>query len=239
MTPRRNELGQPIGEPVPDWAPRPRPDITAIEGRYVRLERLDPDRHAPALWEANGLDVTGANWTYLSVGPFETFAAYDAWLRAVAPADDPYFLAIVDRATGVPVGVASFLRIDPAHGVIEVGHINFSPRAQRRPVATDAMYLMMQYAFALGYRRYEWKCDALNAPSRTAAGRLGFAYEGLFRQALVYKGRNRDTAWYSFVDHEFPPLSRAFEAWLAPDNFDPDGRQRRRLSDLTAEARRG
>ncbi len=239
MTPRRNAHGQPIGEPVPDWTPRPRPDITAIEGRYARLERLDPDRHAPALWEANGIDAAGANWTYLSVGPFDTFAAYDAWLRAVAPADDPYFLTIVDRATDLPVGVASFLRIDPAHGVIEVGHINFSPRAQRRPVATDAMYLMMQYAFTRGYRRYEWKCDALNAPSRTAAGRLGFTYEGLFRQALVYKGRNRDTAWYSVVDHEFPPLSRAFEAWLDPANFDSNGRQRRRLSDLTAEARRG
>ena len=239
MTPRRNALGQPIGDPVADWTPRPHPAITAVDGHYARLERLDPDRHARALWDANALDVTGANWTYLSVGPFDHFEGYDAWLRAVAPAADPYFVAIVDQATGIPVGVASYLRIDPANGVIEVGHINFSPRAQRRPVATDAMFLMMQHAFALGYRRYEWKCDALNAPSRTAAGRLGFTYEGLFRQALVYKGRNRDTAWYSIVDHEFPSLAGAFEAWLDPANFDGDGRQRRRLSDLTAEARRG
>lgn len=238
MSPRLNALGQPVGDPVDGWTPRPRPDITAIEGRYARLERLDPDRHGPALWQANALDTTGANWTYLAVGPFETFAAYDAWLRAMASGADPYFLAIVDRVTGEPVGVASYLRIDPAAGAIEVGHINFSPLAQRRPVATDAMFLMMQYVFALGYRRYEWKCDALNAPSRAAADRLGFSYEGLFRQALVYKGRNRDTAWYSIVDHEFPRLAGAFESWLDPANFDEAGRQRRRLSDLTAEARR-
>ncbi|MFN7979060.1 MAG: GNAT family protein [Vicinamibacterales bacterium] len=239
MSPRRNALGQPVGDPVDGWTPRPRPDITAIDGRYARLERLDPDRHGRALWAANALDTTGANWTYLAVGPFDTFEGYDAWLRAVAPGADPYFLAIVDRATGEPVGVASYLRIDPAMGVIEVGHINFSPRAQRRPVATDAMFLMMQYVFGLGYRRYEWKCDALNAPSRAAADRLGFSYEGLFRQALVYKGRNRDTAWFSIVDHEFPRLARAFETWLDPANFDADGGQRQRLSALTAEARRG
>lgn len=239
MTPRLNALGQPIGPPVDGWTPRPRPAITAIDGRYARLERLDPDRHARALWDANALDTTGANWTYLPIGPFDTFDAYDAWLRGVAPGADPYFLAIVDRATGQPVGVASYLRIDPANGVIEVGHINFSPLAQRRPVATDAMFLMMRHAFALGYRRYEWKCDALNAPSRTAAGRLGFTCEGLFRQALVYKGRNRDTTWYSIVDGEFPALAAAFDAWLDPANFGADGRQRHRLSDLTAEARRG
>lgn len=239
MSPRTNALGQPIGDPVDGWTPRPRPDISVIDGRYARLERLDPDRHGRALWAANALDTAGANWTYLAVGPFDTFEGYDAWLRAVAPAADPYFLTIVDRATGEPVGVASYLRIDPAMGVIEVGHINFSPRAQRRPVATDAMFLMMRYAFVLGYRRYEWKCDALNAPSRAAADRLGFSYEGLFRQALVYKGRNRDTAWYSIVDGEFPRLAGAFERWLDPANFDADGRQRQRLSDLTAEARRG
>jgi RimJ/RimL family protein N-acetyltransferase len=239
MSPRLNALGQPVGDPVDGWTPRPRPDITAIDGRYARLERLDPARHARALWDAHARDTTGANWTYLAVGPFDTFDAYDAWLRSVAPGADPYFLAIVDRATGTPVGVASYLRLDPAMGVIEVGHINFSPLAQRRPVATDAMFLMMQYVFALGYRRYEWKCDALNAPSRAAADRFGFSYEGLFRQALVYKGRNRDTAWYSIVDHEFPRLARAFESWLDPANFDAAGQQRRRLSDLTAEARRG
>jgi len=239
MSPHQNPLGQPIGAPVDGWSPRPRPSAAGLEGRYARLERLDPDRHGRALHEANALDTTGANWTYLPIGPFESFEAYDAWLRRVAPGDDPWFYAVVDRASGRPVGVASYLRIDPAAGSIEVGHINFSPLAQRTSAATEAMFLMMQYAFALGYRRYEWKCDALNAPSRAAAERLGFTYEGLFRQALVYKGRNRDTAWYSIVDHEFPALARAFEAWLSPDNRDDGGRQRRRLSDLVVEARRG
>ena len=238
MSPRLNSLGQPIGDPVDGWSPRPRPAAPDLEGRYARLERLDPDRHARALYDANALDATGANWTYLPIGPFESFEAYDAWLRRMAPGDDPWFYAVIDRASGRPVGVASYLRIDPPAGSIEVGHINFSPLAQRTSVATEAMFLMMQYAFALGYRRYEWKCDALNAPSRAAAERLGFVFEGLFRQALVYTGRNRDTAWYSIVDREFPALAGAFEAWLAAGNRDAAGRQIRRLSDLIAEARR-
>lgn len=239
MAPRLNALGQPIGDDVVGWTPRPRPTATVLEGAYARLERLDPDRHARALFEANALETTGANWTYLPVGPFESFEPYDAWLRGVAPGADPYFFTAIDRRTGAPVGVASYLRIDPNAGAIEVGHINFSPLAQRRAVATDAMFLMMQHAFALGYRRYEWKCDALNAPSRRAADRLGFTYEGLFRQAVIYKGRNRDTAWYSIVDHEFPAIERAFRNWLAPENHDADGRQRRRLPDLIADARHG
>jgi RimJ/RimL family protein N-acetyltransferase len=208
-----------------------------LDGAFTRLERLDPDRHGRALHEANALDASGANWTYLPVGPFATFEPYEAWLRQVAPGADPYFFAIIDRATALPVGVASYLRIDPAAGSIEVGHINFSPRAQRTSVASETMFLMMRHAFALGYRRYEWKCDALNAPSRVAAERLGFTHEGLFRQATIYKGRSRDTAWYSILDHEFPALERAFLAWLAPDNRDAEGRQVRRLADLIAAAR--
>ena len=145
---------------------------------------------------------------------------------------------MIDRATGQPVGVASYLRIDPAAGSIEVGHINFSPLAQRTSVATDAMFLMMRHAFGLGYRRYEWKCDALNAPSRAAAERLGFTYEGLFRQATIYKGRSRDTAWYSILDREYPTLEGAYLAWLASGNRAGDGRQVQRLADLIAEARR-
>ncbi|MEZ5417558.1 MAG: GNAT family protein [Vicinamibacterales bacterium] len=237
MTLHVNALGQPIGGPVPDWSPRPRPAAAVLEGRYARLERLDPDRHGRALHEANRLAPTDASWTYLPVGPFATFDAYDTWLRQVAPGTDPWFYTVIERAGGRPVGVASYLRIDPAAGAIEVGHINFSPLAQRTSVATEAMFLMMQYAFSLGYRRYEWKCDALNAPSRLAAERLGFTFEGLFRQALVYKGRNRDTAWYSVIDREFPVLDGAFRAWLAPANHDADGRQVRRLADLVAEAR--
>ena len=237
MTSHTNALGQPIGAPLDGWTPPPRPPRAVIEGRWARLEPLDPDRHAGALFEANALDTEGRNWTYLPVGPFATFQAYDDWLRRMAAGDDPLFFTLVDRATDRPVGVASYLRIDPAAGSIEVGHINFSPLAQRTRAATDAMYLMMREAFALGYRRYEWKCDALNAPSRAAAERFGFTYEGLFRQATIYKGRSRDTAWYSIVDDEFPAAKRAFETWLAADNFDAEGRQRQRLADVMAAAR--
>ena len=237
MTVYTNALGQPIGAPLDGWTPPPRPPRAANEGRWARLEPLDPDRHAGALFEANALDTEGRNWTYLPVGPFATFEAYDGWLRRMAAGDDPLFFTLVDRATDRPVGVASYLRIDPAAGSIEVGHINFSPLAQRTRAATDAMYLMMREAFALGYRRYEWKCDALNAPSRAAAERFGFTYEGLFRQATIYKGRSRDTAWYAIVDHEFPAVARAFGTWLASDNFDAEGRQRQRLADLMTAAR--
>lgn len=238
MTSRLNALGQPIGEPLDAWQPPPRPTTTALEGTWTRLERLDPARHARALYEANALDRDGRNWTYLPIGPFPTFDAYDAWLRGVASGGDPYFFTIVDRTTAAPVGVASYMRIEPAAGSIEVGHINFSPLAQRTSLASEAMWLMMQHAFALGYRRYEWKCDALNAPSRLAAERLGFTFEGVFRQATVYKGRSRDTAWYSILDGEFPAIERGFLAWLAPDNRDAEGRQVRRLADLVTEARR-
>jgi RimJ/RimL family protein N-acetyltransferase len=155
-------------------------------------------------------------------------------VRSVAGKDDPQFHAIVDRATGQAVGVASYLRIDPAAGSIEVGHINYSPLLQRTVAATETMYLMMRRAFELGYRRYEWKCNALNAPSRGAAQRLGFSYEGVFRQARVDKGRNRDTAWYAMIDTEWPALDQAFRRWLDPANFDEQGRQRTSLSELTA-----
>jgi RimJ/RimL family protein N-acetyltransferase len=237
MTTHTNALGQPIGPSLDGWQAPPRPPRTVIDGRWARLEPLDPDRHARALFDANALDADGRNWTYLPIGPFPTFAAYDEWLRRMAAGDDPLFFTLIDRDADRPVGVASYLRIDPAAGSIEVGHINFSPLAQRTRAATEAMFLMMRHAFGLGYRRYEWKCDALNAPSRAAAERFGFAYEGLFRQATIYKGRSRDTAWYSIVDHEFPAIERAFGQWLAPDNFDAEGRQRQRLADLMTAAR--
>lgn len=234
---RLNSLGQPIGDALAGWQAPPRPTVTALDGTFARLERLDPRRHAAALHAANALDTEGRNWTYLPVGPFEALEPYAQWLSEVAPKDDPYFFTVIDRASDRPVGVASYLRIDPAAGSIEVGHINFSPLAQRTSLASEAMFLMMRHAFSLGYRRYEWKCDALNQPSRDAAERLGFTYEGLFRQATIYKGRSRDTAWYSIVDREFPALEAAFEAWLAPANRAADGRQRQRLSDLIAAAR--
>jgi RimJ/RimL family protein N-acetyltransferase len=231
---RYNDLGQPIGFPVADWKEPPRPPRTALAGRYCRVEPLDPARHAVDLFRANALDAAGRNWTYTSYGPFSTFDAYRDWMTSYGLGDDPLFHAIVDSASGRAIGVASYMRIDPRSGSIEVGHINYSPLLQRKPAATETMYLMMKRAFELGYRRYEWKCDALNAPSRAAAQRLGFSFEGVFRQATVYKGRSRDTAWYAAIDSEWPELERAFLRWLDPANFDAQGNQHLRLSDLTA-----
>jgi len=230
---RTNALGQPIGDPVPGWSPPPLPSDDPMEGRYARVERLDAPRHASELFEANALDCDGRNWTYLSPEPFTSLDAYAAWVGDISRGRDPLFHAIVDRATNRSAGIASYMRISPEAGSIEVGHINFSPLLQGTRAATDAMYLMMRRAFALGYRRYEWKCDALNAPSRRAAQRLGLSFEGIFRQALVYKGRNRDTAWYAAIDAEWPALEAAFETWLAPSNFDAAGRQRISLRQLT------
>jgi len=231
---RTNELGQPIGPELPGWRPPPRPARTVLEGGYCRVEPLDAARHAAGLFAANSLDTEGRMWTYLLSGPFATLAEYRAWLEPRQSSEDPLFFAIVDRGLAQPVGLGSYLRITPAQGSVEVGHLMYSPLLQRTPVATEAMYLMMQNAFELGYRRYEWKCDALNAASRRAAERLGFSYEGTFRQALVYKGRNRDTAWYSIIDGEWPALDAAFRAWLDPANFDAQGRQRTTLAQLRA-----
>jgi RimJ/RimL family protein N-acetyltransferase len=233
MSPRLNELGQPVGEPLPGWTSRPRPPRTAMEGRWARVEPLDPARHAADLWDAVSADRDNRNWTYLSVGPYARAEDHRAWVEKAAKSEDPFFHAIIDKKSGKAVGVASFMRIDPPNGVIEVGHINFSPLLQRTPVATDSMYLMMRRAFdELGYRRYEWKCDSLNAASRAAAERFGFQYEGLFRQAVVYRGRSRDTAWFAIIDKDWPAMKARFERWLDPKNFDKSGRQKKRLADL-------
>lgn len=205
-----------------------------MAGRFCHVEPLEPSRHAADLYEANALDTEGRNWTYLPYGPFETLEDYLGWMNEYCRGADPLFHAVVDNVTGKAVGVASYLRIAPESGSIEVGHINYSPLLQRTPAATEAMYLMMERAFELGYRRYEWKCDALNAKSRAAAQRLGLSFEGVFRQATVYKGRNRDTAWYAAVDQEWPELEAAFLRWLDPVNFDEDGKQVKRLGQLTA-----
>jgi RimJ/RimL family protein N-acetyltransferase len=188
------------------------------------------DTHAEHLCEAFALEPDGTNWTYLPVGPFASRADTWAWLQICADKTDPQFYAIVLESTGKAVGVASYMRIDPANGCIEVGYLSFSPLLQRTTASTEAMYLMMRRAFELGYRRYEWKCDSLNAPSRAAAKRLGFSFEGLFRQAVVSKGRNRDTAWFSVIDSEWPERKQEFERWLDPANFDASGRQRTALS---------
>lgn len=228
-----NDLGQAIGLPVRDWrAPDP-PSRQPMQGRSCRLEVLDAQRHAGDLHAANMQDLEHRNWTYLGYGPFESLDAYGKWADEVSRESDPLFFAIVDAATEKAVGVASYLRISPTSGSIEVGHINYSPLLQRTPAATEAMYLMMKRVFEAGYRRYEWKCDALNAPSRAAAQRLGFSYEGVFRQAMIYKGRNRDTAWYAAIDSEWPELERAFTRWLDASNFDDQGRQKQSLRELT------
>ena len=224
----------PLGAPLPGWTPPPRPGPDALNGRFVRLERLTV-AHAAGLHAAFAGDAS--LWDYIPYGPFADAPAYEAWVRSVEGAADPVFYAICPLPAGRPLGVASFMRIAPEAGCIEVGGIMMSPALQRTRAATEAMALMMRWAFENGYRRYEWKCDSLNRPSRRAAQRYGFSYEGIFRQALVVKGRNRDTAWFAAVDGEWPRLRDAFEVWLAPGNFDAEGRQRTSLGVLTAPVR--
>jgi RimJ/RimL family protein N-acetyltransferase len=198
---------------------------------------MDAEAHAQPLYEANASDTTGAMWTYLPYGPFASLSSYRDWMDGLSKGEDPLFYTILTGADARPVGLAAYLRIDVNNGSIEVGHLAYSPLLQRTPAATEAVYLMMPWAFELGYRRYEWKCNDLNLPSRVAAERLGFTFEGVFRQAGVFKGHNRDTAWYSIIDGEWPMLRSAFESWLDPSNFDEAGRQRQRLASFTARAR--
>ncbi len=234
---QHNELGQPIGPVLPGWQPPARPAQRRMQGRFCIVEPLDVASHARALFDANGQDHENRMWTYLAYGPFAQFDEYERWLTERAASTDPLFQAFVDRRSGNAVGAGAFMRIDPPAGTIEVGHIAMSPLLQRSPAATEAMYLMMRHAFELGYRRYEWKCDALNAASRRAAARLGFVFEGVFRQATVYKNRSRDTAWYSVIDSEWPRLRQAFESWLGLENFDASGQQRSSLGDIRAALR--
>ncbi|MEP4196891.1 MAG: GNAT family protein [Aliishimia sp.] len=228
---------QNFGAPVPNWSAPPRPGLEPLQGQYARLEVLNANDHAALLYrEYVGHDAV---WNYLPYGPFSSAAQYHRWTRDVENGEDPKFYAIQNRDSGHWEGVASFLRITPQAGSIEVGHINFSPALQGTRAATEALYLMMTWAFEAGYRRFEWKCDALNVPSRRAAQRLGLSYEGVFRQAAVVKGRNRDTAWFATIDREWPALKEAYSAWLRPENFDANGQQNERLSDLTGLVRDG
>lgn len=225
-----NQWKQPVGLALPDWRERSRPQRTVLEGRYCRLEPVDAQRHGADLFDAYAQAPDGSDWTYMSSGPFPDLASYLAHAGTLQESEDPLHYAVIDLASGRAVGTLALMRIEPRHGVVEVGHVALSRRLKRTRVATEAQFLLMRYVFeALGYRRYEWKCDSLNAPSRNAALRLGFSFEGVFRQAIVYRGRNRDTAWFSIIDGEWPVLRDALMRWLEPSNFDGDGRQRHTL----------
>lgn len=235
--PRTNTYQQPIGPALPDWQPRARPTSQALQGRSCRLERLDAARHAGQLYAAYAEADDGRDWTYLMSGPFADVASYRQHAELMQASEDPLHYAVIDLGTGQAVGTLALMRIEPAHGVIEVGHVTLSPRLKRSRMATEAQYLLMRHVFdELGYRRYEWKCDSLNAPSRAAAQRLGFRFEGIFRQAIVYRGRSRDTAWFSVIDSEWPVVRQAFERWLDDQNFDAQGQQRQSLSSLMKAA---
>lgn len=228
------KTGQPVGPPV-DATPARRPEPIVLEGRFGRIEKLSM-KHAAALWDS----VTGNDtiWTYMAYGPFADQRTFEAWIGERTALADPFSYAVIDGASGRAVGIVTLMEIRPAMRVIEVGNIVYGTPMQRTPLATEVQYLLARTVFeTLGYRRYEWKCNALNAPSRRAALRFGFTFEGLFRGHLIVKGRNRDTAWFSMLDSEWPARKAAFERWLAPENFDAQGRQQAGLSTLNGAAR--
>lgn len=220
-------------QPLLNWHPAASPERRTLTGRYINLVPLDAALHGDDLWQAlQGPDSDPALWDYLPYGPFPERAPFDAWLAGNAASNDPLFFAVIDRESGCAVGLLSYLRIFPKDGSIEIGHIAYGRVMQRSPASTEAVYLLARWAFEMRYRRLEWKCNALNARSMRAAERLGFVYEGTFRQATVVKDRNRDTAWFSIIDSEWPRCEQAFEAWLGASNFDGQGRQRTQLADL-------
>ena len=230
-----NANGDPIGIEVGQAAKPELPDSgMALSGSLSRLEALSAETHAVDLFEAFSLDASDSLWTYLPQGPFQSVDEFAAWVERVQGQQDPIFYAIINEQTNRAVGVSSYLRIDQRASSSEIGWLTFSPLMQKKPIATEAMYLMMKNAFDLGYRRLEWKCNALNAPSIRAAARLGMSFEGVFRQATIVKGHSRDTAWFSILDSEWPHVRSAIETWLASDNFDEAGNQKLRLSDLTS-----
>lgn len=231
-----NALGQTVGYDVVGWGEARTPSRETLSGRFCKLEPLEVERHLDQLFEAQARDVEGGSWTYLSYGPPVSRQEYGELLGRQQASSDPLFFAIFDLRTGRAVGVAAYLRISPELGSIEIGHLYFSPLLQRTAASTEAIFLLLQHAFSLGYRRCEWKCDSLNEPSKSAALRYGFTYEGLFRQASVSKGRNRDTAWYAILDGEWERLEPAYQRWLRAENFDVEGRQRESLSTLTRQA---
>lgn len=229
----KNEFNQLVDIHIENWAPLRRPSKTVIQGQYCMLELLNINKHATNLFDSISTDNQGESWTYLPYGPFYTYPEFEEWLRVTMSDNDTLLYAVLDINTQLPIGIAGYLRINPEHGAIEVGHLHFSKLLKRTPAATEAMYLMMHYTFEeLKYRRYEWKCNALNQASRDAALRFGFTFEGIFRQCNVFKNRNRDTAWFSILDKEWPEIRERFKRWLSPNNFDHQGNQRISLREI-------
>ena len=230
---RINQLGQPIGDSLPDFQPGAFPNLERIEGQYVIIERLSKDKHGADLYEVYGPYSPADMWTYLFQNPAQSQEEWFKLLEQMLAVQDRFHYAIVDKESGKALGTFALMRIDRNNRVIEVGSVTYSPKLKRTRLATEAQYLLARYVFEeLEYRRYEWKCDALNQPSRCAAERLGFIYEGTFRQAVVYKGRNRDTDWLAIIDKDWPAVKTRLEKWLSPDNFDENGQQIKALSDF-------
>lgn len=228
----KNQFNQTIGYPIENWQSKKIPSKSEMIGSYCTLQLLDINQHAEKLFHSLSIENDGSSWTYLPYGPFETCEDFSIWLQNTSNLADTVLYAILDK-TGLPIGIAGYLRINPEHGVIEIGHLHFSTLLQKTPAATEAMYLMMAYAFdELKYRRYEWKCDSLNQPSRNAAERFGFTFEGIFRQCNVFKDRNRDTAWFSIIDSEWPTIKNKFIKWMHPNNFDYAGNQKISLKQM-------
>ena len=219
-----------------NWTARPRPSRATLDGRYVRLEPLSAAAHGDDLYRAATEGDADGRFRWLFETTPQDRSGFDAWLQKVEASEDPLFFVVIDKSTGEAVGRQTLMRIDPTYGVIEIGNIHWGPKMQRSRMSTEAQYLFTRYVFDdLGYRRYEWKCNNRNEPSKSAALRFGFSFEGIFRQHMIVKGENRDTAWYSIIDGEWPALKAAYEAWLDPSNFDADSRQRRRLEDIRAQ----
>ena len=236
MTPAgTNAFGQPVGKPIPSWRGVRRPRPTPMNGQACQLKPTCENSHGGALYDAFATDVQGADWTYMPYGPFLSYADFKSWIHWASSSTDPLFFTTIPLSDRKPEGLISYLNIDTDNGTIEVGHVHFSDKLKRTRAATEALYLMMANVFDLGYRRCEWKCDSLNMPSRTAARRLGFRFEGLFRNAMVYNGRNRDTAWHSITDTDWHRVKAAISSWLSPTNFNTNGQQIRRLSTMTAD----
>jgi RimJ/RimL family protein N-acetyltransferase len=229
----KNQFGQLLGNPVENWMTCQTPKKIMIQGRHCILEPLEIHKHAQKLLDVLAIDNNGESWTYLPYGPFNTLNDFEKWLSITLSENDTFLYAILDVKTQEPTGISGYLRITPEHGVIEIGHLHFSAKLKQTAVATEAIYLMLQQALQVyGYRRCEWKCNVLNEPSRKAAERFGFTFEGIFRQHAVFKNHNRDTAWFSIIDSEWPALKAKFEQWLHLDNFDATGKQILKLSEI-------